>query len=361
MGPEKKSDETKQSGSVEAETSTPAADALGKPNGDGSSDSTSPLSMSLDAGSVNSTSVKKLNPFKKLMKRFNVYFILFVLLILIAGVLITVDYLGSKKAPPALSANSQTLTQNKLKQLANSNATVGGSGQTLTVQGNSVFAGNVLIQSNLGVAGALQLGGPLTASQLSVSGSSNLASTQANSLLVSGNTVFKGPVTAQGGINVSGVANFGDPVSASQISITNGLTISNDGKLVIPGHIYFGGPTPHLNNQYCFSQSGSQQTVTGPFGLGGGSSSISGSDTSGTVTFNSGSTPQAGCLTTVVFNTQYLYGIPHVMIGPIDVGAANTEYDVATTQTGFSIWVNNAPPANQKFAFSYFISGTPKD
>src|SRR4051812_39953716 len=76
--------------------------------------------------------IKQPSAFKKFMRRFNVYLLLFILILIIAAAVATVSYLNSQKTPKTPDTATQTLTQDTLKQLANSDATVGDNGQTLT-------------------------------------------------------------------------------------------------------------------------------------------------------------------------------------------------------------------------------------
>src|SRR6478736_8035744 len=74
------------------------------------------------AAASNEPAEKKVSPLKKLFKRINVYFLIFLLIVVIAGAITVVNYLNSKKAPEDPSVASQSLTQDALKQLANSDA-----------------------------------------------------------------------------------------------------------------------------------------------------------------------------------------------------------------------------------------------
>lgn len=279
---------------------------------------------------------------KRILKRFNVYLLMFILVVVIAGVVSAVTFLNSKKTPTAPSIVNQNLTQDELKQLANSNATVGDTGQTLTVQGNAIFSGQVLIRSDLNVAGAIKLGGDFTAQNLTASGTVNLANTQAQSLQVANNTTLQGTVTVQHDLNVAGAASFSGPVTAGQITVTN-LIMSGNAQLRVPNHIAFTGASP--------SRSAINTSVLGS----GGSASINGSDTTGTVNINTGSGTAPGCFVTVTFNRPFT-STPHVVITPIGSGAGQTDYYVNRSTTSMSICTDNAAPAHQNFAFDYFIT-----
>jgi cytoskeletal protein CcmA (bactofilin family) len=283
----------------------------------------------------------KQSAFKKFWKRVDIYLLGFGLLVIIGAAVATVSYLNGKKTPPAAELATQTLTQDALKTLANSDATIGNAAQTLTVQGNAVFDGQVLVRSNLNVAGNIQLGGQLLAPSLTVSGNTNLNATQINSLQVAQNTAIQGTTTLRD-LNVAGAATFGNTVTASQITVTR-LILSGNAVLQVPNHIAFTGPSP--------SRTGIDTNALGA----GGTASINGSDTTGTININSGNSPGSGCFIRMNFN-QAFTGTPHVLISPVNSGAGSLDYYVTRTSTGFSLCSNNAPPANQVFAFDYFVT-----
>src|SRR5262249_29563721 len=207
--------------------------------------------------------------------------------------------LNSKKTPKQPTIATQNLTQDDLKNLANSDATVGDTGQTLTVQGNAIFSGQVLVRSNLNVAGTIQLGGTFSVPDLVVSHTANLSDTQVNSLQVSQGSTFQGLVTIQNGLNVGGDSAFSGPVTVGQITVSK-LIMSGNGVLEIPNHISFTGAAP------------GRVINAGTLGVGG-SGSVNGSDTTGTINLNTGNGPQAGCFVTVTFNKPFA-STPHVLV-----------------------------------------------
>lgn len=323
--------------------STPV-DALEQPSdpNDAAAASTAALpEADSQAGAAGGKPPKKPNAFKKFFKRVNLYLLIFVLIVVVAGAVAIVSYLNSKKAPVSPTIATQTLTQDTLSQLANSDATVGGAGQTLTVQGNAIFSGQVLIRSDLNVAGAIKVGTEVTVPQLTVSAKTNLNDTQINSLQVANNTTMQGTLTLQKDLNVGGTAAFSGPITASQITVTN-LILSGNASLKVPNHIAFPGaaPTRTINNATLGS---------------GGTASVDGSDTAGTVNVNTGGSPAAGCFVDVTFNKKFT-SAPHVVLTPVGAGAGQTQYYVTRTTSGFSVCTDNAAPANQTFAYDYFIT-----
>lgn len=284
--------------------------------------------------------VKKVSPIRRFLRRINLYFLIFLMLVAVAVVFAVVHYLNSKKEPEVPAIATQELTQEALQQLANTDASVGDANQTLTIQGNAIINGQTLMRGNLNIAGNLQTGGSIQGSNLTISGLSNLGETQINSLQVASNLAIQGSTTMRD-INVAGTSSFGGAMTASQITVTN-LIMSGNASLQVPNHISFTGPSPGRNIN---------PAVLG----GGGSASVNGSDTTGTVNINTGAGPTAGCLVRINFNQRFT-NQPHVIISPVGVAAGLTQYYVDRDQGGFSICASSPAPAHQAFAFDYFVT-----
>lgn len=282
---------------------------------------------------------QKLSPLKRFWRKFNVYLLLFVLIILIAvGVTITLfikDRSVNKQTENVIS--SQDLSDNTLKQLANSDVSVGNSKQVLKVESNAIFAGSVLVRNDLEVAGTIKVGSELQLPGLSVSGDSRFNQLQANNLTIGSNATIQGALVAKKGLAVSGSSTFDGPLSAAQIS-TNSFLLN--GELKLTSHISAGGPTPNLNRGGAVGN--------------GGTASVSGSDTTGSIVINTGSGPGAGCFATVFFARKF-NSTPHVTITPVGSGAAGLNYYVNRSSSEFSVCVNNPAPAGQTFGFDYII------
>lgn len=285
---------------------------------------------------------KKSKGLKHAFHKINIYLLLFIFILVIAGVVAAVSYLNSKKPPPTPNIASKNLTAQELQQLGSSDATIGDSGQTLTVQGNAIFSGQALVRGDLDVAGAISLGGDLQAQNFTASGKVNLSDTQAKSLQVANDATFKGSVTIQQNLNVAGASSFNGPITVGQITVSN-LVISGNGELSVPNHIAFSGPSP--------ARSSINQGI-----LGGGGASVGGSDTSGTINVNTGGNPSGnGCFISMTFSRPFA-GTPRVLVTPIGQGAGMFEYYVNRSATGFSLCSDNTLPKNQSFAFDYFIA-----
>jgi hypothetical protein len=273
---------------------------------------------------------------KQLARRFNLYLLLFVFILVIGASVLTIAYFQSKKLSSTSTIDSQELTQDALRQIASSDATLGNTGQVLNIQSSAVFAGKVLIRDGLEVAANLQVGGTTALTNLTVSGSSQFGQVQINkNLSVAGDAAVQGSLTAKS-LQISGSVNLSGPLSAPQITTTN-LQLNSD--LVLTHHIVAGGPTPSL--------------AQGPGLGGGGTASISGSDTAGTIGINVGSSAPAGCFATVTFRTKY-NATPVVMLTPVGSNGGIVNYYVERSASNFSVCAATAS-ATGSFAFDYFI------
>jgi hypothetical protein len=273
----------------------------------------------------------------QLRHRFNIYLLLFVLIVLIALVVTGLSVYSNSKNNNKPPVSTQTLSSSTLKQLANSDATVGDPKQVLTVQSNAVFGGKVLIRDGLEVAGPLQVGGSLSLTGITVSGNSSFDQVQVrNNLTVGGSTSVQG-LAVQKGLTVSGGATFSGAVTASQINTSN-LQITGD--FMLSHHLVAGGATPSRSNGSALGS--------------GGTSSVSGSDTAGTLTVNTGGSPSGGCFATITF-AQKFSNTPRVMVTPVGATAGSLDYYTDRSTSGFSICTASPAPAGQSFSFDYFV------
>jgi cytoskeletal protein CcmA (bactofilin family) len=274
---------------------------------------------------------------RRLMDRFNIYLLLFILLLIISAATGTILYLkASNQTNNAGSTTSQSLSQSELSQLANGDVTVGGPQSTLNVQSNAVFSGSVLVHSNLQIAGTLQVGSSAANNGLRVTGGSTFDDVQiTKSLALTGNGSIQGQLNVQGNLGVTGTGTFNGAISAPQITVS---TLQLNGDLNLTHHITAGGSAP-------------ARTYGSALGSGG-SASISGSDTAGTVTINTGSSPGVGCFVTVTFATAF-NSTPHIAITPVGSSAAGLAYYINRSTTNFSICTTSSPPSSASFGFDY--------
>jgi len=275
---------------------------------------------------------------KQKLRRFNLYLLMFIFVLVIAGLIITIAYFQSQTASSTATLKTQNLTQSTLNQVASSDATVGNSQEVLNVESSAVFADKVLIRDDLEVAGSLQIGGTVALTDLAVSGTSSLGQVLVSQdLAVSGNTAIQGAATISKSLQVNGAGTFSGNLSAPQIT-TSGLQLNSD--LILTHHITAGGPTPGHTNGAALGS--------------GGTATVGGSDTSGSVTINTGSSPPAGCFITVNFNQSY-NSTPHVLLTPVGAAAGGLAYYVNRTTTSFSVCDASTPPAGSSFGFDYFV------
>ena len=273
---------------------------------------------------------------RTLISRVNIYLLLFVFILVIAGVILFVAIQQSKNQAVKDQTSTQKLTADALKNLAGSDAKVGDPKQLLTIESNAVFSGKVLIRDSLDVAGAIKVGGALSLPGITVSGTSQFDQVQLNSLAVSSNESIQGSLTIQKGLSVGGNGAFGGTVSAGAIS-TDKLILNQD--LQLNRHIAAGGTTPGIS-------------PGGAIG-GGGTVSINGSDSAGTVTVNNGGGFAPGTVATVTFSNRF-NGSAHAVITPVCPGPCNLgSYIVGRTSNGFSIGVSANPGGT--YSFDYVV------
>jgi cytoskeletal protein CcmA (bactofilin family) len=290
------------------------------------------------SGEAQAPNPQKLKPsdhLRNLISRFNIYLLLFVFILILAiGAVIIAAQQNNKEAKKG-TITTQELTQDVLDKLKSSDATVGDVKQTLSVESNAIFAGKVLIRESLDVAGTIRVGGNLSLPGIVVSGNSSFDQIQANNLSISGDTSIQGGLNIQKTLTVSGGGSFGGTLSAPQLNIQ---TLQLSGDIKLNRHIDAGGGTPTRSNG-------------GALGSGG-TTSVNGSDTAGTVTINTGTGPAAGCFITVSFSQKF-NATPHVVITPVGSAAASLNYYISRSTSNFSICSTNAAPASSSFSFDY--------
>lgn len=284
---------------------------------------------------------KEKNLFKRIRSGLNIYLLLMIVILFISVGIVVVTYMTSKHDSGSTNiSSSQQLTQNALEQLANSdsNATIGTSSQVLTVQSSAIFSGKVLMRQDLEVAGNLDIGNTLTLNDLSVSGTAQTGQLNVNKdLSVSGNDNVQGSETVGKSLQVNGPGIFSGPITAPQLT-TSSFQLNSD--LVLTHHIVTGGSTP--------------KAAFGSALGSGGTASLSGNDTAGSVNVNTGSNTSSGCFVTINFTSAF-HTVPHVVASPIGIGAGTLNYYVDRTATSFSICDATAPPQYDNFGFDYIV------
>lgn len=273
----------------------------------------------------------------RIFERFDIYITLFVVLVFAAGFVIFYSYQKSNDNPekPASIKSSSALDESVLDKLRQTNVTVGDPSQVLSVEANSVFAGSVLVRGDFEVAGRIKIGGPIDVSNINASGNGTFKNLQASGLTISGNSQLQGNTTVGGNLSVSGSGNFGGSLTAASLNIKK-LEIGGD--ITLNRHIDAGGANPSKSNG-------------GALGSGG-TTSLSGTDTAGTLNINTGNSPGAGCFARINF-TQGFNSTPHIVITPVGSSASSIKYYISRSSSGFSICTSSAPPAGKSFAFDF--------
>lgn len=272
---------------------------------------------------------------QSLISHLNIYLLLFILILVITFLIVFISVQRNKKADKTATINTQELTKETLDKLKGSEAKVGDPKQTLSIESNAIFTGKVLFRDSIDVAGTIKVGGALSLPGLNVSGESKFDQIYGNKLTISGDTGLQGQLTVGKNLTVTGGASFGGAISVPVLAAQS-LQLSGD--LQFNRHIDAGGGTPGKSNGSALGS--------------GGTASLSGTDSAGTLTVNTGGGPGAGCFASISF-TQAFSSTPHVVITPVGSAAAGLNYYINRSSSGFSVCTTNAPPAGQSFSFDY--------
>lgn len=134
-------------------------------------------------------------------------------------------------------------------------------------------------------------------------------------------------------------------------TVTGALTVT--GNITENGHLQYGGTTPGV-------AAGGQAGGSPPAPV-----LVTGSnDGAGQITFGTGTTPVAGTMVAVTFNTAWVIpggGAPHIVITPSNaVTQALGIYVSGLSPVGFNLSCANAPAASQAnstYSFAYVVMG----
>ncbi|OGL26508.1 hypothetical protein A3E49_03530 [Candidatus Saccharibacteria bacterium RIFCSPHIGHO2_12_FULL_49_19] len=255
------------------------------------------------------------------------YMALFAILLAVVGLAVAAAIILGKDTQK--ETTPQDLTAEQLAELAGSTTVVGDAQQVLSIQSSTVFEGQVLARNDLSVAGSLKVGGPLSLPSLDAGTGIFDQLTVDNDLTVAGN------LTLQGSVTVSGATSFKN-LSVGQLSATN-LQLSGD--LTFSRHLTTSGATPSKSNGSALG--------------GGGTASVSGNDTAGTISINTGGGPPAGCFVTINFVNSFS-GTPKVIVSPVGSASGNLDFYVNRSSSNFSLCANN-PSAGTNYNFDYIV------
>lgn len=246
--------------------------------------------------------------------------------------------------------NGVTLSSESLDKLGVSRNPAGNAGTELIVGPKSTFKDNVQMAGNLQVAGQLNLNSKFTASDAALT-KLQAGDTQLQALNVNGDGTIStlnlrkdlkvvGTTQLDGALTVNQLTTINNNLNvAGNLSIGGSLSVRNFqvGTLTIAGHIISTGQRP---------------TASAGNGTGSnGTAAISGNDTSGTVSVNTGVGAGNGLLATVTFTTKY-GDTPHVVVTP--VGRSVPGMYINRTSAGFTISVDGVMPPGG-YAFDYIV------
>jgi hypothetical protein len=249
-------------------------------------------------------------------------------------------YSQSKKTPHIAGPSVANLTPEEINKLSEIGSSLGNNGQVLNIGADTIFRSKIDVGGDLSVGGHFNANGPVTLSELNISGTTALSGLNVGSnLTVAGSATFLKGITVaglagvNGNLNISGATSV-NSLNASTISVQ---TITIAGPLTI-GHLRTQGPAPVIN--------------AGSVGAGG-TVSISGNDTSGTVNINTGGGP-GNLLATITFRAAYSSTV-HVLLSPVTSSSATAGTYVTRTGGGFQIHANN-PPSSAVLSYDYFVT-----
>lgn len=271
------------------------------------------------------------------IKGLNIYMVAFIVVVAIAATVIYIALRGDS-SQTQISINDDELTQDIVDELLANETSVGDVNQTLTVEANAIFNGKILVKDSLDVAGSINVGGPLTLPGITVSGSSTFDDVEVgNNLSILGNSSVQGTLSVQNGLTVVGDGTFSGTVSAAAISATDFEFV---GDLQFTRHLDSGGSIPSI--------------ASGSAVGSGGTVSISGTDTSGTITINTGSGPASGILATITFNKSF-NSTPQVVFSAANSNAALLDAYVSRSSTKFTLRTANVPSASSTYIFNFVV------
>jgi hypothetical protein len=290
---------------------------------------------SLESSAETETPAPKPGGIKRFPLMNNLYLIVFILMVIAGGGVVFISMKSAK--PQTTTQKASSLTDQQISSLKGNTTLVGDSKQTLDVQSNSIFEGQVLARADVNIAGTLKVGGPLSLPSVSVGGNGTFGQVGiSGGLNVAGDTSLQGALAVQKNLTVGGSASFGS-LNVSSLSITT-LQLKGDISL----------------NQHIITSGGAPGRTTGTAVGSGGTASVGGSDTAGTISINTGGGPPAGCFITVNFAKAFS-GVPHVVISPSNSQAASLQYYTNRTSGNFSVCTANVPAAGTTYLFDYVV------
>lgn len=159
-------------------------------------------------------------------------------------------------------------------------------------------------------------------------------------------TSLQGDGISSQNLQISGQATIASLSVTGNATITGNLTVSGMttvADITVDGHIITSGSAPTITT---LTAAGLDATVT-----------ISGDDTIGTITINTGSgSISSGDIANLIFNKQYAQ-TPHILITPNNAASTGLlVYPDKQATNGFDLAITNTPSANTTYQFEYFVA-----
>ena len=237
-----------------------------------------------------------------------------------AGLLFVKSLSDSNQPANNVTINTQSLDNGTLNQLTNNlNGEVK---EQLTISPNTIFKNNAVVQGSAEVSKDLTVAG-----KVDIQGATSIRDnlTVGRALSVGNSLTVNGLITAAS-LNVGSIA-----ISSINIS----------GNLVFGGHLVPNGSTPSARTSAA---------------AGGGSVTISGNDTSGTIVIKTGSSGLvAGEIAIITFRSAFST-TPKVQLTPVSEAGSSLRYYATKTANFFTINTGNAAAPNTPYTFDYLIT-----
>ena len=306
---------------------------------DGASESPQDSATNIDSQVALDSFDKKQEKKKKgLLERFKTFNPFLIAMVGVGVVVVVVLIVVFTGADPENFVGTE-LSEDELTSLVAESSENQSTGQVLRIGPTTEFAQDLSVLQDVEIVGNLVVAGEIINANSSLAGQDAEDPNDAGSgdLAIDGDALFSGNVATQGSLTVTGTLTVNSTITATEVAATS---------LAVTGDAQF--------SRHIVSNSTFVVVSTGSAAGSGGTTSASGNDIAGTITINTGGSPTAGVLANIGFQQQY-GNTPSVIITPVTAAAAQTEFYVNRSTTGFSIRTNNIPPATAVLQYDYII------
>lgn len=248
---------------------------------------------------------------------------LLITLVVIGGVATLLLKKPAKPAVPItpITINTQSLDNGTLTKLT-AQAAPNDTKQQLTVTPDALFKNNVQVQGILTANKDLNVGGNLN---------------------VNGTTTLQNAVAINSSAAIRGALSVGGALSAGSLNVGSLVvtTVNASGNINFGGHLLPGGATPN---------------AVASTSAAGGSVSVSGNDTAGTITITMGNgTLVAGEFAIINFRTRFAT-TPKVQLTPVNSPASALNYFATRSAGFFTVNTSSPPAASTSYVFDYLVT-----